>query len=70
MRTYPYQGWVLQPSFKPVEITIEANNSHWGGEYWDRTSSGKLVNQANVYMTKKAAIAGLMSKEREAECAG
>ena len=51
---FPYKGWVLSPSFKPVERTIV------GPSYsprWHTTESGKQYHISDIFPTKEAAIA-------------
>lgn len=55
-RTYPYQAWVLMPSFKPSEVTIEGPyHKYWSHER-DVTSSGKSYALTELYPNKDAAI--------------
>ena len=51
-RTYPFKAWVLQPSFKPVEIEIVG---HYSGN-WHQSSTGKTYLEAHLHATKVAAI--------------
>lgn len=49
-RTYPYQAWILMPSFKPVEVTmVSAYKAFHGADYGDRTEAGKLVPRADIF---------------------
>lgn len=50
---YPYLAWVLQPSFKPVQVEIVADYS---GE-WVKSSKGKPYHKGYLFPTKEAAIA-------------
>lgn len=45
---FPYHAWVLQPSFKPVEVTIVGRN--WWG--YLETADGKSYQPSKVYPTK------------------
>jgi hypothetical protein len=57
-RTYPRQAWVLQPSFKPKEVTITQPYSSWGGaSEWDLAEGGKHYHHTDLHPTKAAAIA-------------
>lgn len=50
---FPYNGWVLTPSFKPVETTfVEARYS----EGWHKSEGGKTYSTQDIYETKDAAI--------------
>lgn len=51
---FPYDGWVLMPSFKPVQVAlVESNHS----PLWHKTESGKLYCTDNIHQSKQAAIA-------------
>lgn len=52
--TFPYTGWVLMPSFKPVKtIFVEAARYSEG---WHKSEGGKTYSTQNIYATKDAAI--------------
>lgn len=56
-RTYPYAGWVLLPSFKPVEVTfVSAYKSFSNEDYGDNSQSGKLYGRSEIFPSKAAAI--------------
>ena len=58
-RTYPYTGWVLQPSFKPVEVTFVKEYRSMGSmgkHYGDASQSGKVFAARDIFPTKEAAI--------------
>lgn len=55
---FPYQGWVLTPSFKPVEKTFV---SGYAGE-WHDTSSNQMYHILNIYRSKTEAILSGRSK--------
>lgn len=51
---FPYTGWVLMPSFKPVEtIFVEASMYSKG---WHKSQGGKTYSTQDIYATKDAAI--------------
>lgn len=55
---YPYQAWVLQPSFKPVEVTIASKYSSFGSvDYGDVSDSGKLYHRSEICKSLEDAIA-------------
>lgn len=56
-RTYPRQAWVLMPSFKPVEITLEKLASASGYKGYESSEKGKIYHISDLYETKEAAIA-------------
>lgn len=58
-RTYPYSAWVLQPSFKPKEVTFVRHSTNWNGseDYGCETQSGKCYQRSQIHPTKAAAIA-------------
>jgi hypothetical protein len=57
-RQYPRQAWVLLPSFKPKEITVEKQYKSWSGAAdGDLSSTGKWYAVEGLYPTKAAAIA-------------
>lgn len=56
-RTYPYKAWVLQPSFKPIEVTL-VEAYHWlNGHRADVSDAGKHFLLKDIHPTKEAAIA-------------
>lgn len=57
-RTYPYLGWILQPSFKPVQIElVKKYDSYSTVDYGDMVASGKLYRVNELFPSKAAAIA-------------
>ena len=55
-RTYPYDAWVLLPSFKPAKVTITSvYGSHIYND-WDLSESGKAYGVSELFETKEAAI--------------
>lgn len=56
-RKYPYQAWMLQPSFKPVEVTVTESAYAHSYTDWDVLSTGKPVHINLLHPTKAAAIA-------------
>ena len=63
-RTYPRKVWVLQPSFKPVEVMIVEKYKTWGNEDWgDLTEKSKRYLPKDMFDSKEAAI-----KEGRARC--
>ena len=56
-RTYPYQGWVLTPSFKPKEVTLTSRYRYSSLDYGDLTDSSKLYALCDIFPNKAAAIA-------------
>lgn len=56
-RTYPYQAWVLKPSFKPALVTIErAYKSYSSPNQWDVAEGGKLYSMSELFPTQERAI--------------
>ncbi len=57
-RTYPYTAWMLQPSFKPVEVTIVAAAWPESPAYsnWEHTDKKKAVNLSDLFFSKSEAI--------------
>lgn len=55
-KTFPYAGWVLLPSFKPVEKTFAKSCAYCGGEAWHDTVEGKSYSTRNIFPSKQAAI--------------
>ena len=53
-QVFPYDGWVLMPSFKPVQVTFVAD-SH--GSFWHMRESGRQYCALDIYQSKQAAIA-------------
>lgn len=51
---FPYTGWVLMPSFKPVELTFVED--HWGDGGWHRAESGKDYSIYDIFPDKHSAI--------------
>lgn len=57
-RKYPRQAWVLTPSFKPKEVTIEKGYASWrGASDWDIAEGGKQYHVDTLFDSKAAAIA-------------
>ena len=55
--TYPYTAWVLQPSFKPKEVTFVKHYEGWSGEdYGCKSESGRVYRRVAIHATKTAAI--------------
>ena len=55
--TYPYTAWVLQPSFKPKEVTFVKHDEGWSGEdYGCKSESGKVYSRVAIHATKADAI--------------
>jgi hypothetical protein len=52
-RTYPYKAWVLQPTFKPIEVELQR---HYSQGLWDQTASGKLYHVRDLFPTQQEAI--------------
>lgn len=56
-RTYPYKGWILMPSFKPVEVEfVKLYASYSMLDYGDITSTEKTVRREDIFSTKDVAI--------------
>lgn len=60
-RQYPFSGWVLQPSFKPKEVTI-VSGPH---SSYQQSESGKWYANSDVYSTKDEAIQGGWERVRK-----
>lgn len=56
-RKYPRQAWMLQPSFKPVEVTVVKRPYPHSYPDLDELSTGKTEHIESLYPTKAAAIA-------------
>lgn len=54
--TYPFQAWVLMPSFKPKEVTIVKQYISSSPEYQESASSS-LYHKDDLYPSKAIAIA-------------
>ena len=55
--TYPYTAWVLQPSFKPKEVTFVNHCEGWIGEdYGCESEGGRVYRRDAIHATKTAAI--------------
>ncbi|MBO9679512.1 MAG: hypothetical protein J7556_14820 [Acidovorax sp.] len=55
---FPYTAWVLMPSFKPVQITLERiSNGSTSYDEWHKAESGKFYHTDKIHPTKAAAIA-------------
>jgi hypothetical protein len=56
-RTYPYDAWTLQPSFKPVRVTlVKSYGSLSFAGHWDLNEKGKSFAVSDLFPTKEAAI--------------
>lgn len=66
-RTYPYQAWMLQPSFKPVEVTITKCAYAHSYSDWDELSTGRALHINFLHPTKAAAIAAGRAAVAKAE---
>ena len=64
-RTYPYQGWVLMPSFKPKEVTLTSRYGYASQDYGDLTDSSKLYALSDIFPDKASAIAAGWERLRE-----
>ena len=64
-RTYPYQGWVLTPSFKPKEVTLTSRYGYASQDYGDLTESSKLYALSDIFPDKATAIAEGWARLRE-----
>ncbi len=56
-RQYPRQAWVLQPSFKPKEVTIVRPYSSASWDEWDVAEGGKSYHKDSLFPTMAEAIA-------------
>jgi hypothetical protein len=54
-RTYPFIGWRLLPSFKPVQVEIVRQHSTWNPE-WLVDARGKIFVVSEICATKAEAI--------------
>lgn len=56
-RIYPRTVWVLQPSFKPVAVTVVKSYDSWSSDdYGDITEKGKIYAISAMHETKEEAI--------------
>jgi hypothetical protein len=57
-RTYPYEAWVLTPSFKPKKVVItHLYKSYSSPNAWDVAEGGKLYSVGSeLFATKEEAI--------------
>lgn len=65
---YPYQAWVLTPSFAPKEVTI-VDPGRWLTAGYIATLSSKCYHESEVFGSKKLAIEGGWSRLAEQEAA-
>lgn len=57
-RTYPRQAWVLQPSFRPKEVTLVRRAFAYSPtDYGDTADTGKDYAPEDMFPTKADAIA-------------
>jgi len=67
-RTYPRTVWVLQPSFKPKQVTLVEAYSSWSDEeYGDFSESRRLYRREEQFFRQKDAIAAgraLLAKQQ------
>lgn len=56
IKEYPYQAWVLTPSFAPKQVTV-VEPDRWSNG-WLPTESGKHYQASDIYATKALAIQG------------
>lgn len=59
-KTYPYQAWVLMPSFKPKEVELVAR----ARLDWEESSTGKWYHHTELHPSKAEAIAAGWEKIR------
>jgi len=52
--TFPYTGWVLMPSFKPVELTFVERSRLY--RTWHKAENGKIYPIVKIHSSKHAAI--------------
>lgn len=55
MKKYPFKGWILQPSMKPVELTF-IKHGGWSRDVWHRSQAGKSYHEDAIFDSKQAAI--------------
>lgn len=63
--TFPYEGWVLMPSCKPVKLVFDELYY----SQWHRPAKGKAYHTDNIHSSKEEAIAAghlLIKKQQEA----
>lgn len=62
-KEFPYKGWVLTPSFKPVEKTFVSRAYY---RSYHKSDSEKEYHQDNIFKDKPSAIAwGRKDLERQ-----
>ena len=64
---FPYNAWVLQPSFKPKEVTL-IEEKRWYGDRCHLLDTVKAYLFSEIYPTKQAAIVAgreRIDKQRE-----
>jgi hypothetical protein len=54
-KSYPYDAWVLTPSFKPKQVKFN-EPCRYGEHYGDSTESGKVYHHSEIYPDLKSAI--------------
>lgn len=60
---FPYEGWVLMPSFKPAQVYFVNAASDWGSLVeWHVAESGKCHHVHKIHPDKQAAIAAGRAK--------
>lgn len=67
-KSYPYQAWVLTPSFAPKEVTI-VEPGRWDSSDWRRTTTDKRYYESEVFDSKELSIEGGWSRLEEQEAA-
>jgi hypothetical protein len=55
-RTYPYDGWVLLPSFKLKKVTFVKNYGAYSGDHGDITDSGKYYQLSQIHALRSDAL--------------
>lgn len=56
--TFPYEGWVLTPSYAQKKITlVNAAGGHGYLKEWHVTDAGRSYHHSSIYETKEQAIA-------------
>lgn len=56
MRTYPYDAWILTPSFKPKAVRIEEKYKSYMSSEWELAAGGQAYSQKDLFATMEDAI--------------
>lgn len=56
--TFPYNGWVLTPSYKPKQVTVTGEAVAYGlYREWHVTDTGNSYHHTHIHETREQAVA-------------